>query len=393
MGSSVIEALAPECCTGCGLCAEVCPVGCIAMARDGEGFPAPVLDERRCVRCGLCARKCPSLEPLDGERGIEEGFVVAPRNRSEVAGSSSGGAFVLLARQVLQEGGVVFGAALNEKGRVVHRRVERLQDLVPLQGSKYVQSDITEAFSPCRDDLLAGREVLFSGTPCQVAAIRSFVEDHPLLLTVELVCHGVPSPGFWEQEVERLVADGSVEDPRRLSFRFTDRCNRTAFALVEDGKMVLPARDDVYYTLFLENKSLRESCYTCRYAQRLRQADLVIGDCASSLSDFAFHPDEPVSAVFPLTEAGARAFSCLVESCDWKALDVEKEMRLNKQLSNPTVRPPARDVVYEDVASLPEERLREKYLSRRTAKDRVKEAVKKIVSTKARAAIRRRIGR
>lgn len=390
---SVMALLDPLDCVGCGLCAEVCPVACLSMKRDCEGFDVPVLDEEKCIDCGLCSRKCPSLSPYDEGKPLLEGRILVARDRARVARSSSGGVFALLAERVLDEGGEVIGAALGGGGRVSHRRITCLEDLSSLQGSKYVQSDITSAFGWCKDAIRERKRVLFSGTPCQVAAIRSCLGETDLLLTVELICHGVPSPGFWEDAVASLVARGKVDDPSQLSFRFTNRYNRTAYVLSEGGRVVVPQHDDLYYTLFMENKSLRESCYRCRYAGRRRQGDLVIGDCATSQNDYLFHPDVPVSSVFPLTPAGAKALEGLLEYCDSKDLDVEREARLNKQLSAPTVRPPERDVVYRDIRTLDAIQLRAKYLPDPGLAARIKELVKRVLPVKARAEIRRILDR
>lgn len=387
---TVTEAL-PCCeCTGCGACAIACPVGCIEMKGDREGFLIPAIGDG-CVRCGQCIATCPCLDGSQEQRAISEGWMMAQSNRSASCRSSSGGVFYGLARWMIEErGGVVAGAVIGFDGYVEHRIVDDVRELAAMQGSKYVQSDAISAMRKCRAHVQAGRFVLFSGTPCQVAAMKSLVGPSDLLFTVELICHGVPSPGFWVEHVCSLREQNPEMDPSRLLFRVTNRNHRTSFCLDDQAsRLRIPWERDIYYALFVQNMSLRECCYTCRYARPRRVADLVIGDCAASSDDSSFHPCDPVSAVFPIGERGAMLLSEALADYDRQELDVQKEIRLNIQLSRPTIRPPIRDDVYSDLRTLTEGELAEKYLPKLNLKSAIKDALKAIVPVRWRVRILR----
>ena len=185
-------------CTACEACRSVCPQACISMEEDGEGFLHPVIDRTSCVECGSCRKVCPILQPLP-LAAPERVYAAWSRDEAVRTGSSSGGLFYELARQVISEGGVVCGA-VREGSRVYHRCAEDLSGVEAMRGSKYVQSRIGDSWQEVSAHLKAGRRVLFSGTPCQVAGLRAFLggKDLPGLVTVDLVCHGVPSARLFD---------------------------------------------------------------------------------------------------------------------------------------------------------------------------------------------------
>lgn len=193
-------------CTGCMACVNVCAHHAISVVQDKEGFDRPQIDESLCVDCGLCAKTCPinhhplATEPIEIYSGWSS-------NEAVRINSSSGGAFTEIARPVLEDGGVVFGCTLNDKLQAEHIYVETLEDLENnLRGSKYVQSRIGNTYEQAKDFLRQGRKVLFSGTPCQIAGLRNYLrKDYENLLTVDLICHGVPSPLIFE-EYKKYIA-------------------------------------------------------------------------------------------------------------------------------------------------------------------------------------------
>lgn len=189
-------------CCGCAACVQRCPKRCISMKEDNEGFLYPVVDESVCIDCGLCEKVCPIINRPE-KLPVKEVLAVKNRNEAERMASSSGGVFIALAKKTIEKGGVVFGAVFDENWEVMHTYAETLDEVKPMMGSKYLQSRIGNSFRDAEKFLKEGREVLFTGTPCQVTALHNYLrKDYLNLLSVDFLCHGVPSPGVWRKYLD-----------------------------------------------------------------------------------------------------------------------------------------------------------------------------------------------
>lgn len=268
-------------CTGCSACASVCPYGCISMESDSEGFLRPVADASRCTGCGLCAKACPVLNAVKGSQ-LPEAYAAKNKDETVRAVSTSGGVFTLLAEHVLSRGGVVFGAAFDADFKVEHRLVDQPEQLAALRGAKYAQSDLGRTFRQVQEQLSQGKQVLFSGTPCQVAGLRAFVgrEDANLLL-VDLVCHGAPSPAVWEKYVawrSEQMADG--HRPVTVSHVSKD-AGWTAYAMdirwPFGRNYTASDREDPFLRAYRGDLCLRPSCHRCSFKGLNRPADFTLG--------------------------------------------------------------------------------------------------------------------
>lgn len=279
-------------CCGCSACISVCPKGCISMSKDKEGFLYPIVDSVKCIDCGLCEKVCPVLHPLKNEA---EPLVYAAINNDESIRmqSSSGGIFTLLAEYVIENGGVVFGACFDRDWNVVHDYTETKEGLVRFRGSKYVQSNVGNSFSQVKIFLDAGREVLFSGTPCQVAGLKNYLrKPYPNLLTVDLVCHGVPSPDVWRKYLQETVCKAYRIKKNKsavnicdyisdIKFRAKDKgWKKYSFKIeYKDGRIEInPFYENPYMNIFLSNLSLRPSCYVCPAKLNNVQSDITLAD-------------------------------------------------------------------------------------------------------------------
>ena len=269
-------------CTGCGVCAQVCPKSCIRMERDAEGFLRPVIDQRKFVSCGKCAGVCPVLgsEAL-AVNEVEQVFAAIHNDPVKLNQSSSGAIFPLMAEWVIRQNGVVFGAGFDDGFQVAHSWANTERDIRRFYTSKYVQSHILECYAKAAEFLKNGQMVLFSGTPCQIAAIRSYLgKDYERLILVECACHGVPSPKVWKAYLEH-ISSKYLHDEHITYINFREKVDGQLFFLKASGKVhgyVKSYREDLYLQGFLRNLILRPSCTVCRFKGTRRVADITLAD-------------------------------------------------------------------------------------------------------------------
>ncbi len=264
-----------ERCTGCGACQSACPADCINLALNRAGDRVAVIDESRCTRCGKCSRICPVLHPpvLRESRTALAAYAVEAQVRQS---SASGGAAAVLARQVVESGGCAYGAAFTAPTTVKLVRVDAPAQLSRLQGSKYVHAATGSAYRKVQSDLKAGRQVLFTGTPCQVAGLYAYLgSDPPRLTTCDLVCHGVPEADTLNAYLQTELNPAAIA---RLTFRDGDGWVMKAYG--RDGGVLrrMDLKNSLYYNGFMEGYLYRTGCYTCPYATEKRVADLTLGD-------------------------------------------------------------------------------------------------------------------
>lgn len=372
-------------CTGCAVCSDSCPVGAISMKRIVDGFPYPEIDGDSCISCGKCYKVCPAAHEVDSN-SIEIMYAAFSNDDKVREESSSGGVFATCAKYVVEHGGLAVGAAIDARGRVSHCIVDNIVDLHKLQKSKYVQSDTEGIYQQVRTALLSGRRVLFSGCPCQVAGLLSFLgREYPNLITMDLICHGVPSPRIWEEHVHSIT-NGVPADS--ISFRRKDSLARTTYAVdVSAPGVHYKGRDefdDPYMALFVTGSANRESCYSCSYASKDRVSDITIGDCASSNCYPGFYPWVQLSSIAPITVKGHNFWLEVASLFTSIQIDHEREIRLNAQLSRPSSRPALRDDVYRTIAESGLTSAAEPVTPKRSVKTRLKRVIKIVVPNKVR---------
>ena len=265
-------------CCGCNACIIACPKQCISRTTDSEGFWYPVVDLSKCIDCSLCEKVCPELNENQESKPLE--CLAAINNDLEIRkNSSSGGVFFELARLTIQDGGVVFGAKFNEKWEVVHDMSKTLDYLSMFRGSKYVQSDTIKTYSQVKDYLKNNTKVLFSGTPCQIAGLKRFLrKEYEKLITVDFICHGVPSPFVWSKYLDALPLDRN----KIQSISFRDKAKGwKLFSLSIQGENFhyhKKLNEDLYVRGFLKDLYLRPSCYSCSAKAGKSGSDITLAD-------------------------------------------------------------------------------------------------------------------
>ena len=299
-------------CTGCRACEQQCSRNAIAMRADFEGFLYPKIDTEKCNNCGLCEKTCPMLRD-DLQNSVLETIAAKNLNKEQILRSASGGVFAAIAEVILEQGGVVFGCAFDENIVAGHIFAENLNELCKLQGSKYVQSDTKNTYSQAKEFLRQNRKVLYSGTPCQVAGLKAFLgKDYENLITIDLICHGVPSPKLFAKYIEWL---GKKMGGRIIYYDFRNKeqggWRYGLKAETEIKSEYLKTSLDPYLLSFSKKETLRECCYSCKYKCETRTGDLTIGDYWGIFSK-KVHPDffsrDGVSVILVNTHNGRKIF-------------------------------------------------------------------------------------
>lgn len=308
-------------CCGCTACATACPHKAIEMREDAQGFVYPYIDESVCVNCGICRRICPmNNQPVRELLEPKAYYAVKNKNQKIRRTSRSGGFFYAAACQILQLGGTVYGAAFDTDLVVRHIRIDKKQDLHRLQGSKYVQSVMGECYKQVQLDLEQGKEVLFSGTACQIDGLMHFLSLRKCgtenLLTIDIVCHGAPSPLI----LREYLADAELRHRKKLAaFDFRDkdrgwRAHAESFTFFADKRKEKAFDTPNFTTLFYDHVMLRPACYHCPYTRYERVSDITIADFwGVELSMPEFDDDKGVSLVMPHTEKGMKLFGDISE--------------------------------------------------------------------------------
>jgi len=343
-------------CNGCGVCAEVCVAGAIVMHEDSSGFLYPRIDGKACKDCGACRRRCPANNDLVVVGRMKAKFYGGcAKSVDEVRSSTSGGLASVLARIVVRKGGVVFGAAYDPFPKVRHIGVEKESELVRFKGSKYVESNISDALPRVRFALAAKRPVLFIGLPCHVAAVRSFIgEGVENLTTIDLVCHGKPAQRLFIHWIQQLEASRGHKVVA-YRFRVKDDCSwndaRThlhscTFANGKEER--ISSRENWYSRYFLGSASFRESCYCCQYARLPRVGDITLADFWGAENDarFANMIKHGVSLVSVQSENGDRLIAESRPSLNLVAVEKAFALNSNRGLVCPSKRTIYRNFIY-----------------------------------------------
>lgn len=318
-------------CSGCSACSQICPTNAISMMEDERGFLYPVIAEDKCVDCGLCKKTCNFIS-FDADKAPQmcDCYAVRHKDENEVKTSRSGAAFMALADVVLDQDGVVFGAEFADPKTIIHKAEETKSGVNKFKGSKYVQSDMNSCFLECAKYLQDGQVVLFSGTPCQVHGLISFLNNKHVvmdkLITVDIVCHGVPSRKLWREYVDEIERRHKV-DVVSANFR-----NKELFGW-KDHKESFVFSDTTtttWTTSFYNHVMFRESCYSCPYATPFRNSDITIADYWGIEKNVPeFDDDKGVNLLLIHTEKGREVFAKCNEKVFFRKTELATSMQPN----------------------------------------------------------------
>lgn len=360
-----ISKLNSELCCGCESCAQKCPKHCISMVERKDGFFYPEIDTSLCVNCGLCVKACPALSSEVAEKPYKA-YALFNKNDDERRDSSSGGVFIAFAKRFIKDGGVACGVVFDEDWMPHHICAETMEQMLPMMGSKYVQSRTEKVYQECEAYLKNGRKVLFTGTPCQCSALHTFLrhKDYPNLLTIDVICHGVPSPGVWKQYLDetfgnkvqsrRQAADGkntvlnsSLNATSPIGdIKFRDKTDgwekyrfvvRSKSASKADQNSVLlsePLNVNTYMKGFLSDLYLRESCYQCPARPYRSFSDLTIGDFwgVDKLGYSHLNDHNGLSIMVVNTKKGEDAFDKCQTDFELVELSIEEALKSNSNI-------------------------------------------------------------
>lgn len=340
-------------CCGCSACSDICPKSAIVMQEDEEGFLYPRVDKERCINCGLCQKVCP-VKNIDANDSLLKAYAAYNTNEEIRIKSSSGGIFTLLAELVLYDNGVVYGAAFDDNFEVYHIRVETTVDLEKLRGSKYVQSKCDGIYNLCKVDLELGKKVLFTGTPCQISALKAFLrKDYDNLLCMDIVCHGVPSRKVWRRYLEHRI-NFAKSKIAQIAFRLKNegwKQYAVKFTFINSTAYCKKVSEDVFMKGFLQDLYLRPSCYDCRFKTRERKSDITVADFWGINK---LHPqwddDKGMSLVVVHSPNGEKALEVIKKDMFIQRVELDEAIKYNKAMIKSVAMNKSRKCFFEDCA-------------------------------------------
>lgn len=351
---NITEILEKKDCCGCSSCIQKCPKNAIEMQANEEGFLYPKIDKKKCINCEICIKACPQLKKMKLTNTVyPKSYAMYNKNYNEQLKSSSGGIFSAISNYVLENNGVVFGAAFDSSLQVKHIKVDNKENLDLLRTSKYVQSNINGTYKDAENELKNNRFVFFTGTPCQIAGLNTYLaKKYENLITADFVCHGVPSQKLFDKYIEYL---SNKYHSKVTKYNFRNK-EKKGWALVskietESGKIkyIEPGLDP-YYSNFLRGTTYRESCYSCRYTNCNRISDITLADYFAITKIHAdFYNENGVSLILINNEKGMKIINKISKNIEFIETDLEFAANNNENLLRPSKRLKERDNIYDEI--------------------------------------------
>lgn len=370
-------------CCGCHACYNICPKNAIDMVEDEKGFKYPKIDKEKCINCGLCKKVCPIV---NNKQIINNPIAYACYNIDEKTRikSSSGGIFTLLATEILNNNGVVFGASFDKEFNVEHIYIEKGEDIEKLRCSKYVQSKIGDTYRKVKKFLEDDRYVLFTGTPCQIEGLKTYLQsDYEKLYTQDIICHGVPSPKIWNKYKKyRINIDNDIL--QNINFRNKDNGWKlyNMKILYKNMQYKRSIKEDIYMKIFLKNFSLRDSCYNCSFKKKNRNSDITLGDFWGIQNIFPeLDDDKGTSLVILNSEKGKILFENIKEKIVFKEANIDDAIKYNPSMIKSVEKPIKREEFFTDLNKLEFNVLVQKYCPKDNYIKKIVNKIKRLIKT------------
>ena len=338
-------------CVGCSACFHNCPIQCISFNKNEEGFYYPIVDNIKCINCEKCLESCPVI--TENTESPNNCIAARAKDNVLVSSSTSGAIFPLLASLIINKEGLVYGAAYSEDLLVEHIGISTYNQIKQLQTSKYVQSNIQHIYCEIKEKLSQDKTVLFSGTPCQVKGLYTYLKNKPdNLFTVDIVCHGVPSEVAYKKYLSWLE---NKYNSRVITINFRSKCsgwrNYSIVVTFANGKQYQSYHwDDPFIRAFIRGLDLRESCYSCSFRGKYYSADLTLGDLWGSEKICPeWNDDRGISLIITHSEKGNKLLNNIQKKIDSKDIPYKDVILKNVSAENPCERPIGRDQFFHKI--------------------------------------------
>lgn len=359
-------------CTGCKACQQICPVKCITMVKDQEGFEYPIKDESKCIECNLCKKVCPIINEIKPNKIVQEVYAMKSSDEDILFKSSSGGAFTAILESFKDENIVVFGVKFDEKFNVIHDYVTDKKDSYIFRKSKYVQSDIKENYIKVKNFLENGKKVIFTGTPCQIAGLRRFLNrEYNELLLIDIICHGVPSQKVFNKYIEE-IKNKYKKEIKKIVFRektLKNKIYNSKNLKIEftDGKKIIEnSIENPYLRGYHNNLFSRPSCENCIFANSRRISDITIADCwgiDKKYKNMDVH--KGVSMIVVNSIKGQKIIKNIKSNNELIELDLEFAVKNNGQFREPIKFNPSREEFFKNLDKIKFSKLVNKYVKKK----------------------------